>query len=178
MKISHTHLAGVLIIEPTLHHDQRGHFKEIFNAQRYQELAGIQIPFVQVNQSRSAKGVLRGMHFQKTRPQGKLITVNMGHIYDVVVDIQPTSDTYGQYLAVELSDKNHRQLWVPPGYAHGFCVLSEIADISYQCTEYYFPKDEAGLAWNCPEVNIMWPIENPVLSSKDGSLPRLSSIAR
>lgn len=178
MKISPTHLDGVLIITPVVHHDQRGHFKELFNAQRYQDLAGLHMPFVQDNLSRSSQGVLRGLHFQKTRPQGKLISVIAGHIYDVVVDIDPGSSTYGQYLAVELSDSNHQQLWIPPGYAHGFCVLSDSADISYKCTDYYVPEDEGGLAWNCPDINIPWPIKRPVLSGKDSAYPRLSDLPR
>ncbi|QRF89068.1 dTDP-4-dehydrorhamnose 3,5-epimerase [Alcaligenes faecalis] len=173
-----TALPGVLIIEPQVFGDHRGFFKETFSAQRYQEQAGITLPFVQDNHSRSGKGVLRGLHFQKTRPQGKLVSVGTGAVFDVAVDINPQSATFGQYVGVELSDTNHRQLWIPPGYAHGFCVLSDTADFLYKCTDYYFPQDEGGLAWNCPEVNIAWPIAEPQLSPKDQHYPQLSELAR
>nr|WP_321272459.1 dTDP-4-dehydrorhamnose 3,5-epimerase [Alcaligenes faecalis] len=173
-----TALPGVLIIEPQVFGDHRGFFKETFSAQRYQEQAGITLPFVQDNHSRSRKGVLRGLHFQKTRPQGKLVSVGTGAVFDVAVDINPQSATFGQYVGVELSDTNHRQLWIPPGYAHGFCVLSDTADFLYKCTDYYCPQDEGGLAWDCPEVNIAWPIVEPQLSPKDQHYPQLSELAR
>ncbi|TMW77729.1 dTDP-4-dehydrorhamnose 3,5-epimerase [Thauera sp. UPWRP] len=172
MKVIETALPGVLIIEPKAFGDHRGFFLETFQVERYRE-AGITLPFVQDNHSRSQRGVLRGLHFQKTRPQGKLVSVSRGAVYDVAVDIDPTSATYGKFVGVELSDDNHRQMWVPPGYAHGFCVLSEVADFQYKCTDFYFPADEGGLAWNDPDVGIPWPIEAPQLSAKDANNPRL-----
>ncbi|HMY79153.1 MAG TPA: dTDP-4-dehydrorhamnose 3,5-epimerase, partial [Thauera aminoaromatica] len=131
MKVIETALPGVLIIEPKAFGDHRGFFLETFQVERYRE-AGITLPFVQDNHSRSQRGVLRGLHFQKTRPQGKLVSVSRGAVYDVAVDIDPASATYGQFVGVELNDDNHRQLWIPPGYAHGFCVLSEVADFQYK----------------------------------------------
>ncbi|UTM03729.1 dTDP-4-dehydrorhamnose 3,5-epimerase [Alcaligenes sp. NLF5-7] len=178
MNVIETKLPGVLVIEPKVFGDHRGFFKETFNAQRYQELAGIKLAFVQDNQSRSEHGVLRGLHFQKTRPQGKLVGVSRGSVYDVAVDINPTSPTFGQYVGVELSDTNHRQLWIPPGYAHGFCVLSDVADFTYKCTDYYQPEDEGGLAWDCAKVAIDWPITSPKLSEKDKHYPSLSELAQ
>ncbi|MBA4501533.1 dTDP-4-dehydrorhamnose 3,5-epimerase [Marinobacterium marinum] len=166
MNVIETRLPGVLIIEPTVFGDHRGFFKETFQLERYRE-AGITLPFVQDNHSRSQKGVLRGLHFQKTRPQGKLVSCSRGAVYDVAVDINPESPTCGQYVGVELTDENHRQLWVPPGYAHGFCVLSDIADFQYKCTDYYHPEDEGGLLWNDPDIGIEWPIDEPQLSAKD-----------
>lgn len=177
MKVIETALNGVLIIEPRVFGDERGFFKETFSVERYRDQAGITLPFVQDNHSRSQQGVLRGMHFQRTRPQGKLVSVTRGAVYDVAVDINPASPTFGAYVGVELSDSNHRQLWIPPGYAHGFCVLSEIADFTYKCTDYYFPQDEGGLAWDCPEVAIAWPIQNPRLSDKDTQYPGLQELA-
>lgn len=167
MQVIPTKLAGVLIIEPKVFGDHRGFFKETFNAQRYQELAGIDLTFVQDNHSRSRKGVLRGLHFQKTKPQGKLVSVTRGAVYDVAADINPESPTYGQYVGVELSEDNHRQLWVPPGYAHGFVVISDEVDFVYKCTDYYDPSDEGGIAWDCPLLNIDWPISDVQLSDKD-----------
>ncbi|HZJ92278.1 MAG TPA: dTDP-4-dehydrorhamnose 3,5-epimerase [Thiopseudomonas sp.] len=167
MKVIDTPLAGVKIIEPKVFGDQRGFFKETFSAQRYADMAGITLPFVQDNHSRSRKGVLRGLHFQKTKPQGKLVSVTRGAVYDVAADIDPTSATYGQYVGVELSEDNHRQLWVPPGYAHGFVVLSDETDFVYKCTDYYDPNDEGGVAWDCPLLNIAWPLKDVQLSEKD-----------
>jgi dTDP-4-dehydrorhamnose 3,5-epimerase len=175
MKITRTALPGVLIIEPKVFGDARGFFLETFQSERYRE-AGINLPFVQDNHSRSARGVLRGLHFQRNRPQGKLVSVSRGAVYDVAVDINPASATCGQFVGVELSDENHRQLWIPPGYAHGFCVLSEVADFQYKCTELYYPEDEGGLIWNDPQVNIAWPIDNPLLSAKDLQLPSLQQL--
>jgi len=175
VKVIQTQLPGVLIFEPKVFGDQRGFFTETFQQQRYSE-AGIDLPFVQDNHSRSARGVLRGLHFQRTRPQGKLVRVSRGAVYDVAVDINPKSPTCGQYVGVELNDENHRQLWVPPGYAHGFCVLSDVADFIYKCTDYYFPDDEGGLLWNDADVQIPWPIENPQLYAKDQLNPTLSQL--
>lgn len=175
MKVKKTKLTGVLIIEPEVTFDNRGFFKETFQSQRYKNL-GISLPFVQDNYSRSQKGVLRGLHSQKFRPQGKIVSCISGSIYDVVVDINPGSITFGTYVGVELSEKNHLQLWIPPGYAHGFCVLSKNADIYYKCTDFYFPNDEDGLIWNDTEVAIDWPIKLPLLSDKDKLLPTLDEI--
>ena len=176
MNVTETKLAGVLIIEPKIFGDSRGFFKETFQAERYRE-AGIEYTFVQDNYSRSQKGVLRGLHFQITKPQGKLVSCPKGAVFDVAVDIDPESTTYGQYVGVELTEDNHKQLWVPPGYAHGFCVLSETADFQYKCTDYYDPSDEGGVIWNDPDVAIEWPIDDPSLSSKDALLPRLKELA-
>ena len=175
MKITETKLAGVLIIEPKIFGDSRGFFKETFQAERYRE-AGIEYTFVQDNYSRSQKGVLRGLHFQITKPQGKLVSCPKGAVFDVAVDFDPGSNTYGQYVGVELTEENHKQLWVPPGYAHGFCVLSETADFQYKCTDYYDPSDEGGVIWNDPDVAIEWPITHPSLSSKDALLPTLTQL--
>ena len=175
MNVVETALPGVLIIEPKAFGDHRGFFRETFQVERYRE-AGITLPFVQDNHSRSQRGVLRGLHFQKTRPQGKLVSVSRGAVYDVAVDIDPASATYGQFVGVELNDDNHRQLWIPPGYAHGFCVLSEVADFQYKCTDFYFPADEGGLLWNDPDVGIPWPITEPQLSAKDANNPRLRDL--
>lgn len=175
LKIIETKLPGVLIIEPRVFGDHRGFFMETFQVERYRE-AGIDLPFVQDNHSRSQRGVLRGLHFQKTRPQGKLISVARGAIFDVAVDINPASPSCGQYVGVELNDENHRQLWIPPGYAHGFCVLSEVADCLYKCTDFYFPDDEGGVLWNDPEINIPWPVSSPHLSEKDKSNPTLREL--
>jgi len=176
MNVTETKLAGVLIIEPKVFGDSRGFFKETFQAERYRE-AGIEYTFVQDNYSRSQKGVLRGLHFQITKPQGKLVSCPKGAVFDVAVDIDPESTTYGQYVGVELTEENHKQLWVPPGYAHGFCVLSETADFEYKCTDYYDPSDEGGVIWNDPDVAIDWPIDQPLLSDKDSKLPTLKELA-
>lgn len=176
MKVIDTPLLGVKIIEPKVFGDARGFFKETFSAERYAEMVGITVPFVQDNHSRSRKGVLRGLHFQKTKPQGKLVSVTRGAVYDVAADIDPNSPTYGQYVGVELSEDNHRQLWVPPGYAHGFCVISDEADFVYKCTDYYDPSDEGGVAWNCPKLNIAWPLIDVQLSDKDKNYPWLKDL--
>lgn len=172
MNVLETALPGVLIIEPKVFGDDRGFFLETFQLERYSSL-GVPQPFVQDNHSRSQQGVLRGLHFQRTRPQGKLVQVSRGAVFDVAVDVNPNSDYCGQFVAVELSDQNHRQLWIPPGYAHGFCVLSEVADFQYKCTDLYFPEDEGGVLWNDSDLNIPWPVEAPVLSDTDQRLPTL-----
>jgi dTDP-4-dehydrorhamnose 3,5-epimerase len=168
MKVIKTDVAGAVIIEPKVFGDERGFFLETFQAERYKELAGIELDFVQDNHSRSAKNVLRGLHFQKTRPQGKLVRVVRGEVFDVAVDIRKGSPTYGQWAGVYLTEENKRQFWVPPGLAHGFVVLSDVADFEYKCTDYYDPSDEGCLIWNDPTVAIEWPegIE-PILSGKD-----------
>lgn len=175
MKVIETTLPGVLIIEPKVFGDSRGFFLETFQIERYRE-AGIVQPFVQDNHSRSQRGVLRGLHFQRSRPQGKLVSVSRGAVYDVAVDINPLSPTCGHFVGVELTDENHRQLWIPPGYAHGFCVLSDVADFQYKCTDFYFPEDEGGLIWNDPQLNIPWPIGQPQLSIKDQQNPTLREL--
>ena len=131
---------------------------------------------MQDNYSRSSAGVLRGLHFQKTKPQGKLVRVVMGKVYDVVVDIRKDSPTFGQWEGSMLSEKNKRQLWVPPGFAHGFVVMSDVADFEYKCTEYYDPSDEHSILWNDPDLSILWPIDNPILSAKDANAARLIDI--
>lgn len=168
MKVINTNIEGVVIVEPKVFGDDRGFFLETFQAERYRELAGIDLPFVQDNHSRSGKNVLRGLHFQKTKPQGKLVRVVRGEVFDVAVDIRKGSPTYGQWAGVLLSEDNKRQFWVPPGLAHGFVVLSDMADFEYKCTDYYDPTDEGCLIWNDPSVAIDWPkgIE-PKLSEKD-----------
>lgn len=175
MEVMTTALPGVLLIKPRVFGDARGFFLETFSAERYRA-AGIASPFVQDNLSRSQRGVLRGLHFQRTRPQGKLVSVTRGAVFDVVVDIDPESPTCGRHVAVELSDGNHHQLWIPPGYAHGFCVLSDEADFFYKCTAYYDPADEGGLAWNCPRLGIDWPVREPALSAKDRNYPTLDQL--
>src|SRR5210317_509063 len=162
MNITETKLSGVLIIEPKVFGDARGFFKETFQAERYRQ-AGIEYTFVQDNYSRSQKGVLRGLHFQITKPQGKLVSCPKGAVFDVAVDIDPNSTSYRQYVGVELTGENHKQLWLPPGYAHGYCVLSETADFLYKCSDYYDPSDEGGVIWNDPDVAIEWPIANPIV---------------
>ncbi|MEQ9565511.1 MAG: dTDP-4-dehydrorhamnose 3,5-epimerase [Porticoccaceae bacterium] len=166
MQVIDTKIDDAKIIEPRVFGDDRGFFLETFQAERYAS-AGIDLPFVQDNHSRSAKGVLRGLHFQKSRPQGKLVRVVRGEVFDVAVDIRKDSPTYGQWAGAILSEENKRQFWVPPGLAHGFVVLSDLADFEYKCTDYYFPEDEGCLFWNDPEIGIDWPVDNPVLSAKD-----------
>lgn len=177
MNVVDTAIADVKIIEPRVFGDDRGFFLETFQAERYADEAGITQEFVQDNHSRSAKNVLRGLHFQKTKPQGKLVRVVSGEVFDVAVDIRPNSPTYGKWEAVHLSDANKRQLWVPPGLAHGFLVLSETADFEYKCTDYYDPGDEGCLIWNDPELGINWPSESPLLSEKDQMGLPLSDLA-
>ena len=169
-----TKLPGVLLIEPDIHTDDRGYFLEAYNEDKYCELLGADIVFVQDNQSRSRKGTLRGLHFQSKFPQGKLVRVTTGSVLDVVVDINPVSRTFKQWLSTQLDDTNHRQLYVPPGYAHGFCVTSDIADFQYKVTAFYHPEDEYSIIWNDPQLNIDWQIENPVVSAKDAKSPTLA----
>ena len=173
MKISHSKLKGCVIIEPRVFGDERGFFLETFQAVRYEQEAGIDLPFVQDNHSRSARGVLRGLHFQNTKPQGKLVRVVRGEVYDVAVDIRKGSATFGEWEGVILSEDNKKQFWVPPGFAHGFVVLSDTADFEYKCTDYCDPSDEGSILWSDPDLDIPWPIANPVLSNKDESAKRL-----
>jgi len=167
VKVKATKIADVKIIQPAIYGDERGFFLETFEKRRYEELLETRLDFVQDNYSRSARHVLRGLHFQKTEPQGKLVRVVRGEVFDVAVDIRPDSPTFGQWESILLSEENKTQLWIPPGLAHGFVVLSDIADFEYKCTQYYNPKDEACLMWNDPDVAIQWPVEQPILSVKD-----------
>ena len=176
MKVIETKLSGVLIIEPEVFADARGFFKETFQIQRYREV-GIKYNFVQDNYSRSQKNVLRGLHFQITKPQGKLVSCSHGAIFDVIVDIDPTSVTFRQYVGIELAEDKHRQVWVPPGYAHGFCVLTDTADVNYKSTDYYDASDEGGVIWNDHDLAIDWPISQPLVSNKDATLPSLKELA-
>ncbi|WP_373949465.1 dTDP-4-dehydrorhamnose 3,5-epimerase [Vibrio pomeroyi] len=175
MKVTKTKLQGCIIIEPTVFGDNRGFFLETFQEERYFK-AGIKERFVQDNRSRSTHGVLRGLHFQKSKPQGKLVSVTHGEVFDVAVDLRPNSETFGQHEAVILTGDNKLQFYVPPGFAHGFCVLSESADFQYKCTDYYDPSDESGLLWNDPELKIEWPLLELQLSEKDRVQPLLSEI--
>jgi dTDP-4-dehydrorhamnose 3,5-epimerase len=175
MNLIPTSLPGVLIIEPRVFRDERGFFLETYHAQRYRE-AGLDAAFVQDNHSRSTRGTLRGLHWQAERPQGKLVRVLVGEIYDVAVDIRPDSPTFGKWVGVTLSADNFRQAWIPPGFAHGFCVTSEVAEVEYKCTDFYDPPSERGLIWNDPEVAIAWPIQDPILSERDKKHPRLSAL--
>lgn len=167
-----TILPGVLIIEPVIHGDSRGFFLETWRDDEYQAL-GIRENFVQDNHSRSGKSVLRGLHLQRKQPQGKLVRVARGSVFDVAADINPNSPTFRKWVGVELSDDNLRQFYVPPGYAHGFCVLSEVADFLYKCTAHYDRVDEVGVRWDDPEIAIGWPVKQPVLSERDKMLPFL-----
>ena len=167
-----------MIIEPKVFGDERGFFLETFQAERYANLAGITLPFVQDNHSRSLKGVLRGLHFQKTKPQGKLVRVVKGKVYDVAVDIRQGSSTFGQWEAVILSEENKIQFWIPAGFAHGFLVLSDTADFEYKCTDYYDPSDEASILWNDPDLNIPWPENYPKLSKKDANASILADLKK
>jgi dTDP-4-dehydrorhamnose 3,5-epimerase len=176
MNVIQTKLKDCVIIEPKVFGDHRGFFLETFQAERYREMAGITLPFVQDNHSRSAKGVLRGLHFQKNKPQGKLVRVVSGEVYDVAVDIRQDSPSFGQWEGVLLSEENKRQFWVPPGFAHGFVVLSDTADFEYKCTDYYDPSDEGSLIWNDSALAITWPLEAPTLSDKDSKAPTFAEL--
>jgi dTDP-4-dehydrorhamnose 3,5-epimerase len=177
MNVIKTKLQGCVVIEPEVFGDDRGFFLETFQAERYADMAGVTSPFVQDNHSRSAGGVLRGLHFQKNKPQGKLIRVVKGEVYDVAVDIRQGSPSFGQWEGIILSEENKTQLWVPPGFAHGFAVLSDTADFEYKCTDYYDPSDEGSILWNDPELNIPWPIDNPKLSEKDANAKKLADLS-
>lgn len=177
MDVQETSLPGVLLITPKVFGDPRGFFQETFSQSRY-ERYGINKPFVQDNHSRSERDVLRGLHYQLHNPQGKLVTVIRGAVYDVAVDIRVGSPTYKQWYGIELNDTNHHQLYVPPGFAHGFVVLSDIVDFIYKCTDYYDPKDEKGVIWNDPEIGVEWPVETPRLSQKDQVNPVLTELAQ
>jgi dTDP-4-dehydrorhamnose 3,5-epimerase len=179
VNIVETSLPEVLIFEPRVFGDDRGHFLETFRGSYFDDL-GISVEFVQDNQSRSIKGTLRGLHFQHKFPQGKLVRVIAGEVFDVAVDLRESSATFGQWVGEILSSENHKQLWIPPGFAHGFYVLSECADLCYKCTDYYHPEDDYSLLWNDPDVSIEWPLlsSEPLLSAKDAEGKRLGEIPR
>jgi dTDP-4-dehydrorhamnose 3,5-epimerase len=177
MNVIQTVIPGVMIIEPKEFGDHRGFFLETFQAERY-ALYGIHEPFVQDNFSRSAHGVVRGLHLQNPSPQGKLSMVLRGRVLDVAVDVRVGSPTFGRHVAVELNDENHRQLWVPRGFAHGFAALSESADLFYKCDEFYRPSDEIVVRWNDPTIGISWDIESPTLSVRDAAGPLLANVER
>ena len=166
MRFVPTDIPEVLIVEPDVHRDERGYFLETYHSGKY-HAAGVQGPFVQDNHSRSVGGTLRGLHLQAGRPQGKLIRVIGGEIFDVAVDVRRGSPSFGRWVGHTLSAENFRQCWVPPGFAHGFCVVSEFADVEYKCTELYDPAGELGIVWNDPALGIVWPIENPIVSDRD-----------
>ncbi|HEY0906424.1 MAG TPA: dTDP-4-dehydrorhamnose 3,5-epimerase [Methylophilus sp.] len=168
MQVVATAIPEVLILEPKVFGDARGFFMESFNAQTFADVTGLNVAFVQDNHSRSSKGVLRGLHYQTIQPQGKLVRVVQGEVFDVAVDMRTASPTFGQWAGVILSAENHKQFWVPPGFAHGFVVLSESADFLYKTTDYYAPQHEACLKWDDPTVAIDWPLTfTPSLSGKD-----------
>lgn len=174
MNVIPTAISGLLILEPKVFGDARGFFLESFNARTFQTATGLDATFVQDNHSRSGRNVLRGLHYQIQQPQGKLVRVVRGAVFDVAVDIRKSSPTFGQWVGAELSETNHRQMWVPPGLAHGFVVLSESADFLYKTTDYYAPAYERSILWNDPDIGIRWPIKGvPQLSAKDQAGVRL-----
>jgi dTDP-4-dehydrorhamnose 3,5-epimerase len=169
-------LPDVILVEPDVHRDARGFFLETYHLDKYRA-GGVPGPFVQDNHSRSVRGTLRGLHAQRRRPQGKLVRAVDGEMFDVAVDIRRGSPTFGRWVGVRLSGENFQQLYVPPGFAHGFCVLSEVVNVEYKCTDVYDAADEIGLAWNDPDVGIEWPVREPIISDKDRRLPRLRDLA-
>ena len=175
MKVTPTSIPSVLIIEPKVFGDTRGFFFESFNQRAFNLATGLDVNFVQDNHSRSSKGVLRGLHYQIQQPQGKLVRVVRGSVFDVTVDLRKSSPTFGQWVGVELTEDNHRQLWVPPGFAHGFYVLSDSADFLYKTTDYYAPEFECSLIWNVPTIGIEWPLNTqPIISAKDAQGKKLA----
>ena len=179
MKATRTAIPDVVLLEPKVFGDARGFFLESFNQRVFQEATGADVKFVQDNHSRSARGVLRGLHYQLKQPQGKLVRVVRGSVFDVAVDIRRSSPTFGRWVGVELSEQNQHQLWVPAGFAHGFLVLSESADFLYKTTEYYAPEHERCIAWNDPAIGVEWPLAAtalaaPLLSNKDAAAPALA----
>ncbi|MEE4384754.1 MAG: dTDP-4-dehydrorhamnose 3,5-epimerase [Pseudomonadales bacterium] len=179
MKVLPTDLPDVRLLEPKVFGDERGFFMETWQRRSFAEL-GIDHDFVQDNHSRSARGILRGLHYQIRQPQGKLVRVTAGEVFDVAVDLRRSSPTFGRWVGVTLSAENHRMLWVPPGFAHGFYVTSESADFQYKCTDYYAPEHERAVRWDAPELAIAWPMgpgETPVLSTKDSRAPALTDAA-
>ena len=177
MDVKRTKLPGLLVVEPDVFADKRGFFLETWNVTRYEQ-AGIPGPFVQDNASFSVKGILRGLHFQHPQSQGKLVQVLSGEVVDVAVDIRVGSPTFGQWVSEVLSGTNHRQMYVPPGFAHGYCVTSETALFAYKCDDFYNPATEGGIIWNDPDLGIDWPVSEPIVSPKDAVHPRLEDIPR
>jgi dTDP-4-dehydrorhamnose 3,5-epimerase len=170
MRANSTEIPGVVVLEPAVFPDERGFFLETWNARAFRDAVKLDVQFVQDNHSSSSRNVLRGLHYQIKMPQGKLVRVSRGRVFDVVVDLRKSSASFGRWVGVEISDDNHRQLWIPPGCAHGFLVLSEIADVLYKTTDYYSPGHERCLIWNDPKLAIDWPLDDdPVLSAKDRS---------
>lgn len=176
MKVETTGIAGLLVITPQTFADDRGFFYESFQRERYRD-AGIADDFVQDNHSRSAQHVLRGLHFQVNRPQAQLVSILRGTVFDVTVDVRPGSPTFGRWFGLELSDQKPCQIYMAPGIAHGFCVLSEIADLHYKVSRYYDPADEGRIIWNDPDIGIAWPISDPVIAPKDAASPRLRDLS-
>lgn len=177
MEFRRLDIPEVILVEPDVIHDARGFFLETYHRDKY-AVGGIPETFVQDNQSFSRKGVLRGLHAQLRHPQGKLVRAIIGEIFDVAVDIRPDSPTFGKWVGAILSEENAHQLYVPPGFAHGFCVLSDVAHVQYKCTDVYQPGDEIGVVWNDPEIGIGWPVGDPVLNDKDRNAPRLAEIVQ
>jgi dTDP-4-dehydrorhamnose 3,5-epimerase len=177
MRVEQTELCGLLLIEPERYRDERGFFLESFQAERYRD-NGIAEMFVQDNHSRSCQGVLRGMHFQVKRPQAQIVTVIHGRIFDVAVDLRSDSETFGRWYGVDLSDEGPQQLYMAAGFAHGFCVLSDFADLHYKVSRLYDHADEGGLVWNDRDVGIRWPIDNPIVSARDNAYPNLRQLDR
>ena len=175
MKITPTAIPEVRVVEPRVFRDDRGFFLETFHERKYRE-AGLDARFVQDNHSRSVRGTLRGLHAQRLKPQGKLVRCVEGELFDVAVDIRRGSPTFKQWVGEVLSAENFKQLWIPEGFAHGFCVLSDHAQMEYKCTDFYAPDDELGLIWDDPEIAIEWPLDEPLLSEKDAAAPRISEV--
>lgn len=175
MKILKTSFPDVIVIDPKVYGDSRGFFLETYQNIKYQDL-GIKKPFVQDNISRSTKSVLRGLHYQLERPQAKLVSVFRGAVLDVILDVRYGSPSFGQWISVELNEENHRQIYIPEGFAHGFLVLSDEADFFYKCTDYYHPASEFGIRWNDPNIGIQWQTANPILSDKDANYPLLDQM--
>ena len=175
MRFLPTELPGVVLIEPDVHRDARGFFLETWHERKYAE-AGISGPFVQDNHSHSARGTLRGLHAQLRRPQGKLVRAVEGEMFDVAVDVRPDAPTFGRWVGFLLSGANFLQLWIPPGFAHGFCVLSERVHVEYKCTDFYDREDEVAIAWNDPAIGIAWPVPKPILSARDAAAKALAEI--
>ncbi len=167
MNVIESRIHGVKLLHPRVFEDERGFFLETYTKESYQQILNTELNFVQDNHSRSYKHVLRGLHFQTSRPQGKLVRVVRGKVFDVAIDIRPESPTFGQWEGVYLDEADKAQFWLPPGLAHGFVVLSDYADFEYKCTDYYDPAGEACLLWNDPDIGIEWPVESPLLSPKD-----------
>ncbi len=175
MRFLETELPGVILVEPQVHRDTRGFFVETYHAPRYRE-GGVDGVFVQDNHSQSTRGALRGLHGQFPHGQGKLLRVIQGEVYDVAVDVRRGSPAYGKHVAVSLSAENFLQIYIPPGFVHGFCVTSDVAQVEYKCTDVYRPEDEFAVAWNDPDLGIVWPLDDPILSPKDRDAPRLRDV--